>query len=152
MDEPEVPLPALAEVKSEQAEPTAPPGPLGDLVAAHFQRVEIAMLGRVLTTTLAGALPPSMVRVERRRTLLDRLRRRPGQPIGVKVIFNDRMLSFRAPDVGVTEASVGHLVRGVVLSTEQVGVQEWLAMLGVLLSQATKNDEATRLALERALT
>ena len=126
-------------------------GPLGDLVAAHFQRVEIAMLGRVLTTTLAGALPPAMVRVERRRTFLERLRRRPGQPIGVSVISGDRMLTFRAPAVGLTEASVSHFVRGVVLSTEAVPVQDWLTMLGALLAEATTNDKATQLALERAL-
>jgi hypothetical protein len=139
-------IPAIpAEAKPETA------GPLGNLVAAHLQRVEIAMLGRILTTTLVGALPASMVRVERRRTLLERLRRRPGQAIGVSVTSDDRMLSFRAPDVGVTEATVSHVVGGVVLSSRTVPVPDWLSMLAEMLNQATNNDETIRLALERTL-
>jgi hypothetical protein len=126
-------------------------GPLGNLVAAHFQRVEIAMLGRILTTTLVGALPATMVRVERRRTLLERLLRRPGVAIGVGVSFDDQLLTFRAPDVGVTEASVGHIVGGVVLSSKKVPVAEWLTLLGDMLDHATQDDEAARTALERAL-
>jgi hypothetical protein len=137
-------------VDADAAAPAAT-GPLGDLVAAHFQRVEIAMLGRILTTTLLGALPASMVRVERRRTLLDRLRRRSGVVVGVGVSAGDQLLSFRAPDVGVTQASVGHIVGGVVLSSRPVPVAEWLVLLGALLEQATTDDGATRLALERAL-
>ena len=54
----------------EPPELPAEPSPLGDLVVAHFRRVEVAMLGRVLITTLSGALPAAMVRVERRRRLL----------------------------------------------------------------------------------
>jgi hypothetical protein len=109
------------------------------------------MLGRVLTTTLDGALPASMMRVERRRTLLDRFRRRPGRAIGVSVTLDDQMLTFRAPDVGVTEASVSHVVGGVVLSRRPVPVPEWLTMLAAMLNRATNDDAAIRLALEQAL-
>jgi hypothetical protein len=109
------------------------------------------MLGRVLTTTLAGALPPAMVRTERRRTLAQRLTGRPGQVIGISITFEDRTLTFRAPEVGVTEASVSHTVRGVMLSTARVTVAEWLDQLAEVLDKATSDDEATRAALERAL-
>jgi hypothetical protein len=126
-------------------------GPLGNLVAAHLQRVEIAMLGRILTTTLVGALPAAMVRVERRRTLFEWLRRQPGQAIGVSVTADDQRLTFRAPEVGVTEASVSYIVGGVVLWTRRVAVPDWLAMLAAMLNKATNNDQAIRLALERTL-
>jgi hypothetical protein len=138
------PPPVEPEIRAER-------GPLGDLVAAHFQRVEIALLGRVLITTLGGALPPSMVRVRRRRSLARRLIGRPGEPVGITVTLGDRMLSFYSPEIGVAEASVGHLVRGVVLSTSPVPVSEWLDELAVLLNDVTRDDQATRLALENAL-
>ena len=109
------------------------------------------MLGRILTTTLVGALPASMVRLERRRTVIDRLSRRPGVVVGVGVSFGDQLLTFRAPEVGITEATVGHLVGGVVLSHRRVPVAEWLDLLGGLLEHATAEDETTRLSLEKAL-
>ena len=126
-------------------------GPLGDLVAAHFRRVEIAMLGRVLITTLGGALPESMVRVQRRRSLWQRVTGRPGEPIGIRVTARDRTLSLRAPEIGRCEASAGHAVRGVVLSESPLPLSQWLDELAALLNQVTDDDEAARAALERAL-
>lgn len=141
------PMPPQAQA---EAEPAAS-GPLTELVLAHFRRVEIAMLGRVLIATLGGALPSSMVRVERRRSLGRKLSGRPGEPIGITITAGDRTLTFRAPEVGVAEASVGHTVRGIVLSTTPVPVAQWLDELGVVLDRVTRDDEATRAALERAL-
>ncbi len=134
-------------------EPAEPPasGPLGDLFAAHMQRVEIAMLSRVLATTLAGALPPSMVRVERRRTMGQRLHRQPESVIGVSVDAGDKRLTFRAPAVGDIQATVSHTVRGVVLSSSTVPVVEWLSQLADVLNAASNDDRATRAALQRAL-
>jgi len=131
-------------------EPTAP-GPLGNLVVAHFRRVEIAMLGRVLVSTLGGALPASMISVERRRSLAQRLTGRSGEAIGITITAGERALSFRAPEVGAVEARVGHAVQGVVLSSTPVPVAQWLDELGELLDRLTNDDEATRVALERAL-
>ena len=133
-------------------QPPEPPerGPLGDLVVAHFRRVEIAMLGRVLITTLGGALPAPMVSVERRRSWAQRLTGRDGEAIGITITAGDRALSFRAPAVGAVQASVGHVVHGVVLSSTPVPVAQWLDQLGELLNRLTDDDEATRVALERA--
>ena len=132
----------------EPPELPAEPSPLGDLVVAHFRRVEVAMLGRVLITTLSGALPAAMVRVERRRRLLPG---RGGEPIGITITAGDRTLTFRAPEVGVAEASIGHVVRGVQLSSTPVPVAQWLDVLSEVLQQLTADDDATRAALERAL-
>lgn len=109
------------------------------------------MLGQVLIRTLVGALPASIVRVQRRRSLWSRLVGRPGQPIGVTITAGNRTLSFRAPEIGIAEASVGHAVRGVVLSTSPVSVSQWLDELGGLLNELTRDDQATQIALERAL-
>lgn len=131
--------------------PSDPPSPLGNLVAAHFQRLEVAMLARVLTTTLAGALPPSMVRVEWRRGLRARLGGNSGIPIGVSITAGDRTLTFRAPEIGVIEAGVSHTVHGIVLSSTAVTVQEWLRQLGEVLDEVSAHDQSTRIALEQAL-
>ncbi len=149
-------LPAQPAVPAQPAAPVepaeaAPPGPLGNLVAAHFQRVEVAMLARVLITTLGAALPTAMIRVQRRRSLWQRLTGRPGEPIGISVVAAERTLTFQAPELGVAEASVGHTVRGVVLSSQAVPLAQWLDELGELLEQVGRDDETTRLALERAL-
>ena len=109
------------------------------------------MLGRILISTLGGALPASMVRVERRRSLGRRLTGRAGEPIGITITAGDRTLSFRAPELGVAEASAGHTVRGVVLSSTPMPVAQWLDELAELLDQVTRTDQATRAALEQAL-
>lgn len=145
------PEPEVSAVSGPVLSGPATGGPLGDLVAAHFQRVAVALLARILTTTLAGALPAHMVRVERRRTVIERLTRRPGRPIGVGITAGDTMLTFRAPNLGVIQASVSHTVNGIVLSTTRVSVPEWLSHLAVVLNQTTADDQATRAALERAL-
>lgn len=109
------------------------------------------MLARVLITTLGQALPPATIRLERRRSLARRLTGRRGEPIGITITAGDRILSFRAPQIGVAEASIGHTVRGVVLSTTPLPVGQWLDELTKLLEELTRDDEAARAALERAL-
>lgn len=121
-----------------------PAPPLGDPVAAHFQRLEIAMLSRVLTTTQAGAPPPAMVRAERRRTFVEWLTRRPGAAIGLNITDGDKGLTFRAPDIGAPETSVNHTVRGITVSTTPITVTERIDQLAELLNEATNDDESTR--------
>lgn len=132
-------------------DPPEPSSPLGDLVAAHLVRVEITMLSRILTTTLAAALPAAMVRVERQRTIADRLTARQGRAVGVSIEADGRTLTFRAPAVGAVEATVGHTVHGVVLSRTRVTTAEWLDELAAVLNKITADDQAARVALERAL-
>ncbi|MGI8680471.1 MAG: hypothetical protein ACR2LX_17660 [Jatrophihabitans sp.] len=131
--------------------PAESPTPLGNLVAAHFQRVEVVLLGRILATTLAGALPASMLGIELRRTLTDRVTGREGDVIGVSIHAAGETLTFRAPAIGEVEASVAHTVRGVTLSRRTVTVVDWLDHLAGILNKLAAEDEAARLALERAL-
>lgn len=147
------PLPVPAEPIPPQPIPPEPEpaGALGDLFAAHLQRVEVAMLSRVLVTTLAGALPLSMVRVERESNLLKRLGHRPRPVIGVSISADDKTLTFKAPAVGLTQATVSHTVNGVTLSTTRITVSEWLDQLAAVLNVVSNGDAATRAALQRAL-
>jgi len=124
---------------------------LGNLVSQHLARVEATLLSRVLVATLAGALPATVLRVERRRSFADRLARRPGVVIGVQIHAYDQTLTFRAAEFGAIQAGVEHTVRGVVLSREQLTVPAWLDRLAELLNQLAADDHATRTALQRAL-
>jgi hypothetical protein len=132
-------------------DPSQPSAPLGNLVAAHLQRVEIALLARILATTLAGALPASMLDVERRRSITDLLARRPATVVGVRIRTTDQTLTLRAPAVGEVEAAVEHVVRGVTLSHRPVTIAHWLEQLAATLNELAAEDESARLALERAL-
>lgn len=144
--------PATGELDTVRGSPEPDePGMLGNLVVARFRRAEAATLGRVLITTLSDALPSSMIRVERRRSVGQRLARRTPEPIGITIAAGDRTLSLRAPDGGVVEATIGHTVRGVVLSSAPVPVAQWLDALGEVLEQLSRDDDATRIALERTL-
>ena len=141
---------APMELSATTTDPTAL-GLLGDLVVARLRQTDSAMLGRVLIATLGTALPTSMIRLEQRRSIGQRLTRHSAEPIGITITAGERTLVFRAPNDGPPEASVGHVVRGVVLSSTPVPVAQWLADLGVLLNQLAREDEATRAALEQAL-
>jgi hypothetical protein len=132
-------------------DPCEPSAPLGNLIAAHLQRVEIVLLARILATTLAGALPASMLDIERRRSIPDLLARRPGTIIGVRIRTTNQTLTFRAPAVGEVEAAVEHTVRGVILSRQPVTITQWLEQLAAILNELAAEDESTRLALEHAL-
>jgi hypothetical protein len=124
---------------------------LGNLVTQHLARVEATLLSRVLVGTLAGALPATILRVERRRSFADRLARRPGVVIGVHIHAYDQTLTFRAAEFGAIQAGAEHTVRGVVLSRELLTVPAWLDRLADLLNRLAADDQATRAALRRAL-
>lgn len=128
-----------------------PADPLGTLVSGHLQRVEIALLARILATTLAGALPPAMIDVDTRRTLGDRLARRPGVVVGVSIHTPTRTLTFRARAVGDVKATVDHRIHGVTISHQRVTVAHWLDELAMVLDAVAAEDDSTRAALERVL-
>ena len=114
-------------------------GPSGDvaLLAAMLRadRADVASYARVLTGTLAGALPDGMVEVEQRRGLADRMAGRDGRTVGLVVHGVDRE----------------QVVRGVVISRKAVGFDEWLRALAEDLTRIAARDAAARTALERFL-
>lgn len=120
-----------------------------DMVAAALRRdsADVATYAQVLTGSLAEALPPGCVTVERERSLADRLRGREGRPDRVIVRLGDRVLSLSGG-----AAEIRHEVRGVVLSREEVGLDVWVATLAKeLVARADASARAAE-ALRRLVT
>ena len=129
-------------------------GPSGDvaLLAAMLRadRADVASYARVLTGTLAGALPEGMVEVEQRRGLADRMADGTGARSPSSCTGWTGSWSCVRGRAGV-EAQVRQVVRGVVISRKAVGIDEWLRALAEDLTRIAARDAAARAALERFL-
>ena len=129
-------------------------GPSGDvaMLAAMLRadRADVASYARVLTSTLAGALPEGMVEVDSDRSLGDRLAGRPGTPVAVRISFPEKRLELRATR-GWPDAEVQQVVRGVVLSRRQVPVEEWVHTLAAELTDLAARNASARAALAALL-
>jgi hypothetical protein len=104
---------------------------MGDLyglaVALRTDRADVASYASVLTDALGSALPAGMVEVERDRSMKDRLAGR-----------------------GVA-AQVRRIVRGVVISRQDVSLEEWVQALAAELAGVAARDAAAADALHRLL-
>ncbi len=130
-------------------------GPMGDvqLLAAMLRtdRAEVASYARVLSGALAAALPVGMVELGYHRTVGDRLAGRPGRAVRVVVHGENRDLELREGKNSQIEAELHQVVRGVVISRRNIGVDEWLHALAEDITKAAARDTAAREALERLL-
>jgi plasmid stability protein len=114
------------------------------IAALRADRSDVESYTRVLTETLGDALPEGMVEVQRKRGLFGR----GGQATSLIVRTPERHLELRAGRHGV-EAEIRQVVRGVVISRKQVGVDEWLAVFAEELTALAARDAAARAALTR---
>lgn len=124
-----------------------------EMVAAALRQdsADVTTYANVLTGTLADALPPGCVTVERERTMSDRLRGRDGDPSRIVVRLGERTL-FLATAHGRPVAEIHHEVRGVVLSRDQVALDVWIeALARELITQADADARAAE-ALRRLIT
>ncbi|MEU5260545.1 hypothetical protein [Amycolatopsis sp. NPDC021455] len=122
------------------------------LVAAlRTDRADVESYHRVLSETLAGALPPDMVEVTHRRTFADRVAGRGGKAVSVRVNTPDRVLVLRTSEHGGVAAEIHHVVRGVVISRKQAAVDDWLEALARELAALAEKDAKARRALSRLL-
>ncbi|MBF6065669.1 hypothetical protein IU500_30230 [Nocardia terpenica] len=119
------------------------------VAALRADRSDVESYGRILTNVLGDALPDGMVEVDYRRTLSDRMSGKPGQATAVRIYAPDRELELRQGRRGGVEAEVRSVVRGVVISRKQIGVDEWLAVLAEELNNLATRDAAAREALAR---
>jgi hypothetical protein len=127
------------------------PGSFHSVAAAlRADASDVGSLTRVLTATLGDALPAGMVEVERDRSLGDRLAGRPGRPVAVRVRTDEHVLELRTAG-RAPAAEVQHVVRGVVLSRRQVGLDEWVDVLAQELTALARRDAAARQAVSRLL-
>jgi hypothetical protein len=114
------------------------------VAALKADRADVESYTRVLTETLGDALPAGMVEVERKRGLFGR-----GQATSVLVRTPDKHLELRAGKHGGVEAEIRQVVRGVVISRRQVGVDEWLSVFAEVLNSLAAQDASAREALTR---
>lgn len=126
-----------------------------DLLAAALRAdaEDVETLVRVLTATLGDTLPAGMVEVERRRSVADRLAGRAGTAVGVTVTTPElRLLISHGTRRGSgVHAEVHRVVRDVVISRREIGIDEWVGLLAQSLADLAARSSAARDALGRLL-
>jgi hypothetical protein len=97
----------------------------------------------VLTESLGDALPPGCVVVDRDRTMSDRMRGRLGQVTKITVRLGEKVLTLATAPGRPPAAEICREVRGVVLSRQPAGMQEWVDELARgLAAHAQQNAHA----------
>jgi hypothetical protein len=119
--------------------------------ALRADSADLEAYARVLTTSLADALPTGMVAVDRDRSMGDRLAGRPGQVRSLRVSAGEVSLELAGGRGGVPVARVARAVRGVVISSREVAVEEWVRALADLLAARARESAAARASLSRLL-
>lgn len=119
--------------------------------ALRADSADVAVYARVLTESLGGALPPGCVEVERDRSMADRLQGRSGRVAKITVRLGDRLMTL-AMQGSQPVAEICREVRGVVLSRQPVGIQEWAGELArALVEYAEQNARAAQALRELVL-
>jgi hypothetical protein len=119
--------------------------------ALRLDSADVAVYARVLTKSLSEALPPGYVTVERERSMSDRMRGRPGEVSKVAVRLGDQLMTLEVKN-GQPAAEISREVRGVVLSRQNVPLQQWASALASALVQHAENNAQAAQALRRLVT
>lgn len=118
-----------------------------DLLAASLRADtgDVGAFVESLAVKLEDAVP-RRVRVDRRRSGMfgPKLVRR------IEVDLGDQRLELRYGD-GALEARRAKLSGGIVLKSEEVDIEGWVAALGTALADEARRSETTRQALQRLL-
>jgi len=116
-------------------DPAGDPGVDLDLVTAALRAdsADVAIYTQVLTESLGDSLPAGVVVVDRERSMSDRMKGRPGRVARVTVRLGEDVLTLSAGGSGEFSAEICHEVRGVVLSRQPVGVEQWAEKLAQAL-------------------
>jgi hypothetical protein len=133
--------------------PEAPQGADIELLAAAL-RADVADLdvyARVLTNSLAEALPEGMVAVQHDPSLRDRLAGRAGPVTAIRIDCGELGLELGLGRGGQPAARAVRIVKGVVISTREIGVEEWTRLLAEQLAKRARESAAARGALARLL-
>ena len=119
-----------------------------DLLAASLRAdsSDVNAFVESLATKLEEAVP-DRTRVERRRAgLLG-----PKQVRRIAVDAGSTRLELLRDDGGAVQTRCSRLSGGIVLKTEELGADDWIAALGEALAAEAGRNERTRQALERLL-
>ena len=119
--------------------------------ALRLDSADVAVYARVLTNSLSEALPPGYVTVERERSMSDRMRGRPGEISKLAIRLGDQLMTLEVKN-GQPAAEICREVRGVVLSRQNVPLQQWASALASALVQHAENNAQAAQALRRLVT
>jgi len=124
-----------------------------ELLAAALRQdsADLSLYAKVLTVNLVDSLPSGAVRVERKRSVSDRMAGREGTVSSLDVALGEQRLSLRA-DRGRMVGEICKEVRGIVLSRREVGLDEWIDALAQALAEAAASSARARQAIEKFLT
>jgi hypothetical protein len=119
--------------------------------ALRADAADLDVYARVLTTSLAAALPPEMVGIDRDRSFADRLSGRAGRVRGIRILLGDWELTLSPGDSGLPVAQARQKVRGVAISSREVTLDEWARLLANGLAKRARESADARAALQRLL-
>ena len=117
-------------------------GPSLEMITAALRAdsADVALYARVLTESLGDALPEGCVAVDRARSMSDRMHGRAGEVRKITVRLGEKVLTLTVQPGRPPAAEICREVRGVVLSRQPAGLQEWVDDLArELVAQARQN-------------
>jgi hypothetical protein len=134
-------------------EPAVPDSAEVDLLAAALRAdsADLDVYSRVLTDSLAQALPPGMVEIEHDQSMRDRLAGRPGVVRTMRIAFGEVSLELSRGRAGAPVARAARAVRGVVISSREITVDEWTRLLADQLAARAKDSAEARAALAKLI-
>ena len=135
-----------------EIEPTGSGGMDVELLAAALRQdtADLDVYAKVLSVNLVESLPQGAVQVERKRSMADRVAGREGSVTSLDVSLGETRLGLRI-DRGRPIGEICKEVRGVVLSRQQVNLDEWIAALARGLADSAASSARAREALQRYL-
>jgi CysZ protein len=123
-----------------------------ELLAAQLRRHtdDLSLYSGMLLNVLSATLPPELVRVRREGRLKARLAGREPAVLGVSVTVGDHRYELDRAAVGAPAVTrICHESGGVVMSTKQVGADEWSRSLAGALARAAGGNASAAAALQR---
>lgn len=126
------------------------PGDVNALAASlRSQGEDASLYAGMLLTTLSSALPARMRTVERERGLRLLRRGKPSTVTAVTVTVGDRRFELRRENsADVPTATVQHIVRGIVLSSDELPLTRWTDALAQELTDAAARDSGVAAAID----
>jgi hypothetical protein len=123
-----------------------------EVLASELRRHsgDLSLYAGFLLSTLSSALPAELVEVERKGSLLGRLRGAQAPVVAATVRLGDQSFTLRRERVGAPAvATIRHESGGIALRTETVGLDEWSHRLAAALGAYADRHAGAAEALRR---
>jgi hypothetical protein len=126
-----------------------------ELLAAQLRRHtdDLSLYSGMLLNVLSATLPPELVEVRREGKWKARLGGREPAVLGVTVTVGGQRYELDRSGVGAHPTlKISHESGGVVLSSKQVGADEWSRSLAAALAKVAGSNAAAAAALQKLTT